>query len=195
MNKPDLPHGLDILCYDVEIVNLPGKHPGVNWSTHEKMRNRVAVTYSFLTGDYQVYLEDQTAELCKALNSAKLVTGFNICGFDHKVIRPYAPLDCKSYDAYFASRAAVGSRGGRPGGLKLNDHLEAMFNMKKTDDGALVDQMSDSRVITYCLGDVRREAMLFTHMWVHGWVETPRHGRREIQDPWEYFNGDESHEG
>lgn len=192
MERPDSPHGLNILCYDVEIVNLPGKAPGVTWKTHEKMRNRVAVTYSFLTGDYNVYLESETKELCQALSAADLVTGFNICGFDHHVIKPYGSLDCLSYDAYFASRNAVKGQG-RPSGLKLNDHLEAMFGMKKTDDGSLVDQMSDSRVISYCLGDVRREAMLFTHIWMHGWVKTARYGQQQVADPWEFYNERKSH--
>lgn len=191
--KPETPFGLDILCYDIEIKYLPFVHKGVTWQTHDKMKSRVAVVFDFKTRDYKVYFEEDVPMLIDDLNAAKLVTGFNICGFDHKVIKTYGDLDCKSYDSYYASRDASKASGARPGGLKLDDHLECMFNMKKTEDGSKVHLMNDAKVTSYCIADVRRETLLFNHIWMNGWVETFKHGRREVVDPWEFYNEGRSH--
>lgn len=189
--------GKNIVVYDCEIQNeIDGKN--VTWATYDKMGLAVAALYDYVDGDYKVYLEKDVDDLFSRLLEADLVVGFNIKGFDNKLIDALknSALDLtdsvledylKSWDIYEHSLKAHGYIGGvRPKGLRLDDHLKGIFGeaFAKTMDGAQApiewQRGNEAKVITYCLADVRREKMLFEHILIHGWVYTETHGKRYV---------------
>lgn len=184
--------GKNIVVYDCEIENvIDGKV--ISWDTYDKMGLSVACLYDYLDDDYKVYFREDIPALCERLNSADLVVGFNTTGFDNKLLRALGgdlrPDDSlKNWDILYWSRRAIGWKEGVrfPSGLRLDNHLESIFGdkFKKTGDGALApvwwQEGKRSQVITYCLADVKRERMLFEHIFNYGWVSTLAHGCREI---------------
>lgn len=195
--------GQNIIVFDAEIKNeIDGKN--VTWSTHEKMGVSVAVAYDYLTGDFNTYMDDNLGELVERIEQAEMVVGFNTLGFDIPLLsatRIFGPnggeLPKKevrkdnSYDILYWSRKATGwnETARFPSGLRLDNHLEAMFGIKKTEDGANApifwQQGKLGRLISYCLADVAREKRLFEHIWTHGWVKTQAHGQRTVTKPQE----------
>ena len=137
--------GKNIVVYDLEIKNVIGVN-GVTWDTHDKMGISVGCLFDFRTMDNLVFMDDNISALAERLNSAELVVGFNIIGFDNKLLdatpenkvklRPDLPI----YDMLYWSRRATGWNDGEkfPKGLKLDDHLLAMFGQQhmKTSNGA-----------------------------------------------------------
>lgn len=180
--------GKNIVVYDCEIENeIDGTN--ITWNDHAKMGLSVAALFDYKTGDYEVYLKPDAHRLADRLNSADLVVGFNINGFDHKLVRANGGLlnqdeALNNYDMLEYSRKAVGS--GFPKGLRLDDHLKGTFGeaFMKTEDGAdaprLWQRGEHARVISYCISDVRREKTLFEHIVDKGWVYTPTHGKKYL---------------
>lgn len=185
-------NGKNIVVFDCEIENdVDGKV--VTWERKDLMGFSVGCLFDYLTGDWGVYFKEDIQRFADRLNSADLVVGFNILGFDNELIRAQGG-DLKSdeflshYDMLYYSRLAAGWKpGGRyPHGLKLDHHLEATFGKEnmKTEDGAMAPKMwRDGRrgeVVSYCLADVKREKMLFEQIVTKGWVKTEAHGQKAL---------------
>ncbi len=73
--------------------------------------------------------------------------------------------------------------------MRLDDHLMSTFgaaNMK-TAAGAeapLMWQRKElGKLISYCVADVKRECMLFEHVWNELPVKTPMHAERILRHP------------
>ena len=182
--------GKNIVVYDCEIKReIDMKN--ITWNDHDKMGLSVAVLFDYMDMDYKVYFEKDLQKLCHRLNESELVVAFNQKGFDEKLLRALGG-DLKeaipNYDMLEESRKATGWCEGKrfPSGLKLDNHLEAIFgkDQMKTEHGSQAPVMWQkglhAEVITYCLADVKRERMLFEHIWEKGWVETAVHGVKEI---------------
>jgi len=188
------PHGQNIVVYDCEIKNvIDGKT--ITWNDHNKMGISVAVAFDYLTSEFKVFMDDNLEELPTLLNRAEIVSGFNIIGFDHKLVNgstkaQYVHTD-NTYDLLFESRLAWGwdPKMAFPKGMRLDDHLLGTFGPEwvKTADGAeapLMWQRGElGRLISYCIDDVRRECMLFEHVWAEKPVITPIHGPRILRHP------------
>jgi hypothetical protein len=197
------PRGKNILVYDLEIVNeVDGKE--VTWNDHHKMGIAVGVVYSFLTGDFRVFLPDMRREgndweaMVEALAEGQMVSGFNVHNFDHPLLSSGLPLGesdpriasirSRTYDLLYESRLSMGWRPGEkwPKGLNLDSHLEACFgfSLKKTENAAEAPKIYKSgdcgRVISYCIADVRREALLFDRVWKLGKIASTSHGEHAI---------------
>lgn len=187
--------GKNIVVYDCEIVNEI--KDGITWNDHDKMGLSVACLYDYLTDDYHVYLDPAAADLAYRLNQADLIVGFNTVGFDHKLVHAVTGrlqaelMDVKherNFDMLYWSRRSTGWNESQrfPTGMKLDNHLEATFGAQfmKTGHGEMApkwwQQGLHSRVISYCLADVKRERMLFEHIVRYGWVKTQAHGQRDI---------------
>lgn len=199
--------GKNIVVYDCEIKKAFVTQPGVYKSgfTREEfldMGVSTACLFDYRTGDYSVYLDDNLSKLPERLNSADLVVGFNILGFDNPLIEHTTGqlLTAKPYDMLYYSRRSTGWKTGDrfPSGLRLDNHLEAMFGdqFKKTEDAAQAPAMFQrgelGRVISYCLADVHREKTLFEHMWKNGNVKTQTHGLRDVIRPQQVLDSDAS---
>jgi len=191
------PEGLNIVVWDSEIKNvIDGTN--VTWTTFNKMGTSVACLYDYRSGDYKVYMDDNLSELSKRLLEADLCVGFNVSGFDIplQINDPMNKLQFKAeqlkvFDLLYYSRKAVGWTPSTrfPSGLKLDDHLEGTFGKKdmKTAHGSQAPLMwQEGRIgelISYCLADVRREKMLFEHVWAGQPVITQTHGERFLESP------------
>lgn len=185
-------NGKNIVVFDCEIENdVDGEK--VTWARKDLMGFSVGCLFDYKTGDYEVYFKEDIKRFADRLNSADLVVGFNILGFDNELIRAQGgdlkPDDelCH-YDILYYSRLAVGwtPKSKFPSGLRLDNHLSATFgkDFMKTEDGALAPKMwrdgKRGEVVSYCLADVRREKTLFEHIVNNGWVMTEAHGKREL---------------
>lgn len=192
----------NIVVFDCEIKKgfnelatpfVPGVYRDFTEADFKEMGVSVACLWDYLTGDMKVYLDDNIELLPKRLNEADLVVGFNIGPFDLPLVKAETGVEikAKTYDMLFYSRRSTGWKpGGRyPSGLKLDNHLEAMFGIanKKTEDAAMAPKMYQDgkwgQLISYCSADVMREKWLFEFMWSQGLVKTHAHGQKEIIKP------------
>lgn len=194
--------GRKIRVYDIEIENEIGKVVGgrpLTWNDHDKMGISSLCVYDYFDGDYKVYLKDGLLDAVKLLNESELVVGFNQLNFDNPVVvaTGYAlNLKLKNYDILTESRYAAGySENNRLGGLRLDDHLKALFgeSLMKTGNGAhapeLFQQGKLSELINYNMADVRRTVLLFEHITRWGWVVTERHGVKKVRSPLSILGG------
>ena len=188
------PHGRNIIVYDLEIKE-PIEGP-VTWDRHDLMGISVGVAYHYLTGEFKVYMDDNIAELAAHLHQADLISGFNIISFDNRLLDATIGakgelarvLDLKAYDLLVESRKASGWTPAKqfPKSMRLDDHLKCTFGDKfmKTANGAEAPLMWKEkqlgRLISYCIDDVKRECLLFEHVWSGKPVKTPLHADRVL---------------
>lgn len=71
---------MNIVVFDLETKAHPGKD--CTWEEKDKMGVSVGVAFNYASGEYQVFLDDNLEVLATMLESADLVTGFNIISFD-----------------------------------------------------------------------------------------------------------------
>ncbi|MFZ0449508.1 MAG: DEAD/DEAH box helicase [Desulfatiglandaceae bacterium] len=65
------------------------------WNKAHLMRVSVAVLYDSLDEQFHVFQEEAMAAMFALLKKADLIVGFNIKGFDYKVLSAYTPMDFK----------------------------------------------------------------------------------------------------
>jgi len=188
------PHGQNIIVYDLEIKEpIEGE---VTWQRHDLMGISVGVAFHYLTSEFKVYMDDNIALLAAQLHQAELISGFNIIGFDNRLLDATIGakgdlervLNLKSYDLLVESRKAAGWTPSQsfPKSMRLDDHLKSTFgeSFMKTANGAEAPLMWKEKqlgaLITYCIDDVKRECMLFEHVWSGKPVTTPMHGPRTL---------------
>jgi len=187
------PHGQNIVVYDLEIKNpIQGD---VTWGRHDLMEISVGVAFHYLTSEYLIFMDDNIEELPKLLNQADIVSGFNILSFDNRLleacVREKYHNHQNAYDLLIESRLASGWAFNQPfpRQMRLDDHLECTFGQdyKKTQDGAEAPHMWHrkelGKLISYCIADVKRECMLFEHVWNELPVRTPQHPERILRHP------------
>ncbi len=115
-----------------------------------------AVTYSTSRGHFAVYWEGDTRALLEELRRADKVIGFNILGFDYKVLRPYAPSfnfgAVRSLDMLLDLRRALNFR------VPLDSLAKACLGAAKTAGG--IESVKwfrageKEKVAEYCKSDV-----------------------------------------
>ena len=191
--------GRDIVVFDLEIKKEIGKN-GIGWTSFDKMGISVGVTYSFLKNEYKVFMDDNLVEMGELLSSAGMTTGFNTISFDLNLLAgnllsvatQKTNLARKNYDCLVHSRQASNREGFIPG-FKLDEHLFHIFGKEfmKTGEGASAPiwwgEGKTGKVISYCIDDVKREAMLFEHFWTQKWTKTS-HGQFNLKTtPQEFF--------
>lgn len=185
------PLGKNIVVFDLEIKNvIDGQN--ITWADHAKMGISVGVAYFFKTDEFKVYLDDNVKELAEELNNADIVSGFNIVHFDLPLLKATtgikSPEPSQVYDLLVESRVA-GTIDKFSKGMRLDDHLSGTFGQmfKKTEDGAQAPIMFQNghhgRLISYCIADVKREMMLFDHVYRGNAIRTLNHGWRRLRDP------------
>lgn len=162
--------GKNIVVYDLEIKNvIDGKK--ITWANHDKMGISVGVAFDYLTSEFKVFMDDNIEDLVHLLNRADVVSGFNILGFDQKLLNATCEashIKPNSYDLLLESRLASGWTPDKrfPSGMRLDDHLQATFGREHLKTA-----------------DVKRECMLFEHVWAERPVKTPLHGERILRHP------------
>ena len=197
MKARDLLKGQNIIVFDLEIKREIGEifeGKAVTWNTKDLMGISVGVAFDYLKMDFDVFMFDNLPDLIHRLNSADLITGFNIDGFDIPLLRatpglPALNVILPTWDMLYWSRRAMGWTPDKffPKNMKLDNHLIGTFGHHevKTASGAEAPQMYKAkqigRLVSYCIADVRRERDLFESMIDTGVATTDTHGSHEIE--------------
>ncbi len=126
------------------------------WNRASKMGVSCAILYNSNTDAYQEYLQEDIEQLCHDLKAFDLVIGFNIIGFDYKVLSGLCDFDFLSLptlDILERVHTRLGYR------LSL-DHLASQtLGSHKSGDGLLAlkwwEQGKIQKIIDYCKQDVQ----------------------------------------
>lgn len=145
---------MNYVFFDLETQNL---FDDVGGRDHiDKLKVACAVTFSTAKNDFSVYWEKDVPALVEELRSATKVIGFNLLGFDYKVLQPYAPqtrfASIPTLDLLFDLQKNLGFR------LSLDTIASATLGATKTADGLQSVQWFRSgeldKVAEYCQADV-----------------------------------------
>ncbi len=205
---------MKIIVFDLEIKN-PIDGVKVTWDDKDKMGISIGVAYSYNSGEYHTFMDDNLPDLWRLLKEAHLITGFNIKTFDiplllaemkNQVLAWEKPINNmsqheamvqldseaktmldKCYDVMVESKQKGAVNAAKLAGVshdpiyakhyKLDDHLLATYGdwWLKTAAGAEAPRMyQEGRIgelISYCLGDVHRERLMFEHCWYVGKIK------------------------
>ncbi len=158
-----------IMVLDVE--TLRGADQVGGWHNSHLMGLAVAVVSDSVTGESLAFFEHQAEELFAFLRKADLVVGFNIIGFDFKVLSAYDDGTLENlpvFDILADVRRRLGFR------LSLAHLTEHTLGATKTADGlqslAWIREGRMDLVEEYCRADVRITEQLFRHGLDQGWL-------------------------
>jgi DEAD/DEAH box helicase domain-containing protein len=154
----------------LDVETLRGADQVGGWHNSHLMGLAVAVVADSVTGESRAFFEDQ-AEAVRLLRKADLVVGFNIVGFDFKVLSSYddGTLGAPAvFDILADVRRRLGFR------LSLAHLTEHTLGASKTADGlqslAWIREGRMDLVEEYCRADVRITEQLFRHGIDQGWL-------------------------
>jgi DEAD/DEAH box helicase domain-containing protein len=141
------------------------------WKNIHLMRISVGVLYDSLAKEFFTFTEDQVEMLLPRLEQADLIVGFNIKGFDYKVLGAYTNKDLtrlKTFDILEDIYERLGFR------LSL-DHLAGeTLGQGKSADGlqavAWFAQGEMEKLMEYCRQDVIVTRDLFLFGLKHGYL-------------------------
>ena len=145
---------MNYVFFDLESQNLFEDVGGRD--NIEKLLVACAVTWSTQKNDFSIYWEKDVPALIQELKSANKVIGFNLKGFDYKVLQPYSPetrfASIPTLDMLLDLQQILGFR------IPLDSIASATLNEKKTADGVQsVQWFRDGeldKVAEYCKADV-----------------------------------------
>jgi hypothetical protein len=154
------------------------------WHNAHLMRLALAVVWDSADGRFHSFREAEVHELIEHLAAADLVIGFNVLGFDYRVLRGYTDRDLAAlptFDLLDAIHARLGFR------LSLGHLGEETLGMPKTGDGlqslrwwreGRIDEIE-----RYCRGDVAILRDLFEHARAYGHLVFRTRGGERVRLP------------
>ena len=155
----------------LDVETLRGADQVGGWHNSHLMGLAVAVVSDSVTGESLAFFEHQAEELFAYLRKADLVVGFNIVGFDFKVLSAYDDGTLEHlpvFDILADVRRRLGFR------LSLAHLTEHTLGATKTADGlqslAWIREGRMDLVEEYCRADVRITEQLFRHGLDAGWL-------------------------
>jgi len=155
--------------FDLETQKLADEVGG--WQNTHLMRVSVAILCELPSGDFRVYKEDQVSELIEDLKQLDLIVGFNISGFDYKVLRAYTPFNLDRLPTFDMLREIHKVLGFR---VSLGHLAEKTLGYPKGGDGLqAVDWFRKGdweNLIRYCKEDVAITRDLFQHAVEKGYL-------------------------
>ena len=167
MSAPEGP----VVTFDIETQNSFDEVGGRRFV--HKLLVAVAVSHDDATGEYRTFLEPDVPALIEQLFAARLVVGFNLLGFDYRVLRPYTDRKLNllpTLDIFdhvhrrTGFRSKLDTMAGETLGARKSSHgLESLKWWKAGE----VD-----RVVDYCREDVRLTYELYRYGKEHGAVFT-----------------------
>jgi DEAD/DEAH box helicase domain-containing protein len=178
MVTPDSPTGCPgVEVFDLETVRGPDECGG--WKHADRFGLAVGVTWCEAEG-FRDWFEPDAAALVEYLGRFQRVVGFNVLGFDYKVLGAYHPgvwtlLEHKTLDLLWDFHRLTGRR------IKLDDLCAETLGARKSGSGA--DSLrwwrngERERVTNYCRDDVRLTRDLYLHGLQRGFVRYSRRGR------------------
>jgi len=145
---------MNYVFFDLESQNLFDDVGGRDYI--EKLKVACGVTWSTERSDFAVYWEQDVPALIQELRSATKVIGFNLKGFDYRVLQPYAPdvrfASIPTLDLFLDLQQILGFR------LSLDSVASASLGTTKTADGvqsvAWFRAGELDKVAEYCKADV-----------------------------------------
>ena len=151
------------VLFDVE-TRRSAKEVG-GWGNAHRMGVAIAVACFLEENRFEVYTEDRVWDLTAALRSARLVVGFNIVGFDYKVLNGYTGEDYSRSVTTLDLLQDIHQRLGKR--LSLSHLCQETLGSDKTADGLIsLGWVKEGRldlVEAYCRKDVEllRDLYLF----------------------------------
>lgn len=134
------------------------------WKNAPLMKVSCAVLYNSKKDEYVTFTEENIDELFNQLKALDLIIGYNIKGFDYKVLHPYSPYDLTmlpTLDLLLEIQKKLGYR------ISLDNVAMATLNVGKSANGMLALKwwkMGEiEKIIKYCKKDVEitKEVYLF----------------------------------
>lgn len=171
-----------VLYFDLETQKSAEDVGG--WGNIHLMKLAVGVVWDSLEEKHNVYLEHEAKQLVEKLQTADLVVGFNVIGFDYTVLQPEASIDLqdlKTFDMLVDIKKKLGFR------LSL-DHLAGhTLNAKKSADGLISLQWYKEgkidQIVEYCKQDVAVTRDLFLFGQEHGFVRYETRSGKLVELP------------
>jgi DEAD/DEAH box helicase domain-containing protein len=158
----EAPQKSRVLYFDLETRKTAQEVGG--WHNTHLMRVSVAVVFDSLEGRFSIYEEEKIDQLLDHLEKGDLIVGFNIKGFDYKVLSAYSNRNLKKLptfdileDIYRRLRFRIG----------LDQLARETLNRSKTADGLqAVDWFRTGEMVKlaeYCCQDVAVTRDLFEY--------------------------------
>jgi DEAD/DEAH box helicase domain-containing protein len=126
------------------------------WNKAQRMGVSCAVLYDSNSDDFHPYLQPEIPLLCQHLQQLDLVVGFNIIGFDYKVLSGLSTFDfhgLPTLDLLMKVHEILGYR------LSLDHLAQQTLGCQKSADGLAAlkwwKQGRIKKIIDYCTQDVR----------------------------------------
>jgi len=164
-----------LLVFDLETQRLAQEVGG--WENTGAMGLSLGVVYDHLRGTFQTYREEQVQDLIRVLLAADWVVGFNLLGFDLKVLAAYHPLALRvrAFDLLLDIRQSLGYR------LSLDHLAQHTLGRGKAADGLQAVQWFREgqwqELETYCRRDVEITRDLLFFGMQYGYVLFERRGQ------------------
>lgn len=160
------------LVVDIETQKIAQDVGG--WSNIDKLGVSVACAYDSKSGEFLSYRENELEKLHK-LCKERLVVGYNIIGFDLKVLSSYG-FDSKRLDVFDIMLDVESSSGRRF--VKLDNIAKATLGHQKIADGLQAvewyKQGLIDKIIEYCIKDVEITRDVFTYGMKNGHIKIAR---------------------
>lgn len=178
--------GPRILYFDLETQKSADEVGG--WSNSHRMKLSVGVVWDSLENKYLTYLEKDAEKLAEKLQSADLVVGFNVIGFDYAVLQPYAKCDLQeipTFDMLMDIHQKLGHR------IALNNLAQETLKAGKSADGLLALQWYKEgkidKIIEYCIKDVEitRDVFLYGQKNKCLFLKSKYKGRQKLAVDWD----------
>ncbi|MCM2285802.1 MAG: DEAD/DEAH box helicase [Desulfobacula sp.] len=147
---PDLRYGV----LDIETRRSAEQVGG--WNRAEKMGVSCAILYDSRKDSFQEYFQEDIERLCQDLTQFDLIVGFNIIGFDYKVLSGLSDFDFSSLptlDILLKIHERLGYR------LSLDHLATETLGCQKSADGLMAlkwwEQGEIDKIVAYCRQDVQ----------------------------------------
>lgn len=176
-----------MFIFDIEIANpIAPKNPAEkqeglfyakDFNDYENMGIACIGVYEYTTDKYRVFGEYELDDFRQLVAAHDIAVGYNNIRFDNNVLNANKIVvpPSKSYDILAEIYSALGSY---QKGCRLDDVIKANFpSAGKTGNGADApinwQKGYHTRVIDYCLNDVRLTKMLLDRILRFGWIKHP----------------------
>jgi DEAD/DEAH box helicase domain-containing protein len=153
------------------VLDLETKHTFRDFSDHKKLGISVVGLYNYKDDTLKAYMEDEISDLCRVLEDASHIIGYNINTFDLPVLQAYYfgnISQFKTFDLLDDIRLIIGRR------LALNDLVKATLEKGKSGHGLhAIDLYKEGKweeLKSYCIDDVALTKELFEYGVKHGEV-------------------------
>lgn len=175
-----------MFIYDIEIQNaIPPKNPadrisGIEycegWHDYKNMKIAVIGAYDYTTDKYHIFGEKDLEQFTVFAALHDVAVGFNNLNFDNNLLAANGVImsEKTSYDILFE----ISRKTGTFKGYGLENCVKANFpNTAKSGNGATApidwQRGNQTKIINYCLNDVRITKMLLDKIIRFGYINSP----------------------